>query len=272
MSTPSTPGFDQALDRHFPGAVLEEDFITGTSLRLDAEGFSANNTIACVALCRDEVTRPLFSDVERVWGPAFSLAGLAGMVTAGRTGLAAAIHHAPIEDDRRRFIIYAMAHIAIDADGMIGLVERPGLAEQSSACGALVAFRNELQTGTLQVEFDRYETEQSLLKHRLLPLIGYGEVPDLVDLTRLTVTAIEEDLSEILRSLADGWKATNQPMPADAAIFSGIQIHGPGGANLIWPVSSCVELGGDLRDYAFNLSSPAEYNQSFAPSKTVRTT
>ncbi|MFV9672492.1 MAG: hypothetical protein ACNYZH_04640 [Acidimicrobiia bacterium] len=256
MNTADYPGFVEALDRHFPGAMPEGEYIDETAARLSGEGFTNANTIACVALCRDEVTRPIFSDVERVWGPAFSFAGLAGMVTAGRTGLSATIHHAPIENGRRRFVIYAMAHIAIDAGGTIGRLERPGIPEPSSACGALVAFSEELRKGTLVVEFDRYDTEQSLLKHRLLPLIEYGNVPDLVDLTKLTVTAIEEDLREILRSLEDEWKESGQAIPADEAIFSGIQIHGPDGANFVWPVTSHVEVGGDSSDYGFSTEAP----------------
>ncbi len=249
MNISDYPGFVEALDRHFPGATPESEYIDETASRLRGRGFTHANTIACVALCRDEVTRPIVSDVERVWGAAFNLAGLAGMVTAGRTGLSAAIHHAPIMDGRRRFVIYAMAHIAIDADGTIGRLERLGVPEPSSACGALVTFRSELEAGTLVVDFDRYDTDQSLLKHRLLPLIEYGSVPDLVDLTKLTVIAIEEDLREILLSLQDEWRESGQAMPADEAIFSGIQIHGPDGANFVWPVTSHIKVGGDLSDY-----------------------
>jgi len=256
MNMAEYPDFLEALDRHFPGSSLEGDYIAETASLLSGKGFSKDNTIACVALCRDEVTRPLFSDVEQVWGPAFSLAGLAGMVTAGRTGLAAAIHHAPIDNGRRRFVIYAMAHIGIDAAGAIGWVDRSGIAEPSSTCGALVAFRNELQGGELVVEFDRYETEQALLKHRLLPLITYGTVPDLVALTKLTVTAIEDDLQEIILSLAEEWRRTDQAMPADAAMFSGIQIHGPDGVNFVWPLGSHIEAGGDLSDYKFTAAEP----------------
>lgn len=252
MKMADRPGFSQALQRHFPGAVLEGEFIAETALRLTGEGFSNANTLACVALCRDEITSPLFSDVERVWGPAFSFASLAGMMTAGRTGFAAAIQHAPTENGRWHFVVYAMAHIAIDADGTVGRVERPGVQEPSSACGALVAFRDELQEGTLNVEFDRYDAEQSLLKHRLLPMIGYGSVPDLVDLTKLAAAAVEEDFGEILRSLAAEWSETDRLMPTDAAMFSGIQIHGPNGVNFVWPRSAHIKVGGDLRDYEFS--------------------
>jgi hypothetical protein len=252
MNMADHPGFTETLDRHFPGAVLEGEFVAETAALLTAEGFSNTNTLAGVALCRDEITSPLFSDVERVWGPAFSFASLAGMVTAGRTGLTAAIHHAPIVDGRRRLVVYAMAHIAIDPAGMIGRVDRPGISEPSSACGALVAFRDELQEGTLKVEFDRYDAEQSLLKHRLLPMIGYGNVPDLVDLTKLAAAAIEDDFREILHSLAAEWSETDRLMPTDAAMFSGIQIHGPNGVNFVWPRSAHIKVGGDLRDYEFS--------------------
>lgn len=252
MKMADRPGFSQALQRHFPGAVLEGAFVAETALRLTGEGFSNANTLACVALCRDEITSPLFSDVERVWGPAFSFASLAGMMTAGRTGFAAAIQHAPTENGRWHFVVYAMAHIAIDADGTVGRVDRPGVQEPSSACGALVALRDELQDGTLQVEFDSYDAEQSLLKHRLLPMIGDGSVPDLVDLTKLAAAAVEEDLGEILRSLAAEWSETDRLMPTDAAMFSGIQIHGPNGVNFVWPRTAHIKVGGDLRDYEFS--------------------
>jgi hypothetical protein len=252
MNMADHPGFTKTLERNFPGAVLEGEFVAETAVRLIGEGFSNTNTLACVALCRDEVTSPLFSDVERVWGPAFSLASLAGMMTAGRTGFAAAIQHAPTENGRRHFVVYAMAHIAIDADGTVGRVERPGVQEPSSACGALVALRDELQGGTLNVEFDRFDAEQSLLKHRLLPMIGYDSVPDLVDLTKLAAAAIEDDFKEILRSLADEWSETDRLMPADAVMFGGIQIHGPNGVNFVWPRSAHIKVGGDLRDYEFS--------------------
>lgn len=252
MSVADYPEFSQTIDRHFPGAISEPDFVSETATLLQARNFSQDNTIACVALCRDEIASPLFTEVERMWGSAFSLAGLAGMVTAGRTGLSAAIHHAPIEDGRRRFVIYAMAHIAIDTDGTIGRLTRSGISEQSSACGALVAFRGELEAGTLVVEFDRYDTEQSLLKHRLLPLVGYGNVPDLVDLTKLTAVTIKDDLRKILLTLASEWSDAESDMPADVAIFSGVQIHGPDATNFLWSLSNSIERDGNLSDYSFS--------------------
>jgi len=54
-----------------------------------------------------------------MWGEAFNLSSLAGMFFAGKTGLAAAMHHAPIVDGKERYVFYALPHIAVDADGKV---------------------------------------------------------------------------------------------------------------------------------------------------------
>jgi len=189
-------------------------------------------------------------DAEAFWGPVFSLASLAGLLTAGRTGMSAAAAHIPVEEDHRHFVLYAMAHIAIGSDGSIGVVMRPGLPEASKACGALTAFQGELVAGNLNISIDRLDLEQSFLKLRLLPLIRYGSVPSLVELTKLTADAIEADLSAIVRSLLDGGEAR----VTDGAFFTGIQIHGPGGVTYIWPRSGQLETNGERTE--LDLTAP----------------
>ena len=54
-----------------------------------------------------------------------------------------------------------MPHIAISVDGVIGELHRPGLLVPSKACGALVAFRDELVGGTLEVSLDRFDIERA---------------------------------------------------------------------------------------------------------------
>ncbi|MGI9599433.1 MAG: hypothetical protein ACR2QK_24935 [Acidimicrobiales bacterium] len=127
--------FVKALDKHFPEAMPEADYLAGTADVLARHGFTADNTLACVAACRDEIAAPLLHDVEASWGQPFSLVSLAGMLTAGRTGLSAAVHHAPIEAGKRRMVFYAMPHIAISKAGTIGEVLRPGVTSPSRACG-----------------------------------------------------------------------------------------------------------------------------------------
>ena len=241
MSTADNPAFSRVLAEHFPGAIPEREFLGGTVSLLADEGFTTNNTLAGVAICRDEIAHPMLIDAERFWGPVFSLASLAGLVTAGRTGLAAAAGHIPVDDGRRHFVMYAMAHIAVGADGTVGVVERAGLSGPSKACGALVGFRNELLDGALNISVDPLDLEQSFLKLRLLPLIPYGSVPGLVELTKLVADAIEADLWAIFRSLRDA----GEGLVTDGAFFTGIQIHGPGGANFVWPRTGHLEVDGD---------------------------
>lgn len=241
MITADESGFYRALAEYFPGAVREQEFLESSARVLADEGFTKSNTLAGVAICRDEIAHPMLIDTEALWGPVFSLASLAGLLTAGRTGMTAAAAHIPIEDGRRHFVLYAMPHVAIGADGTVGEVRRPGLPKPSRACGALVAFRGELLAGSLDVSIDKLDIEQTFLKLRMLPLVGFGSVPGLVELTKLTADAIEEDLWAISRSLMDGEEGS----VSDGAFFTGIQVHGPGGVNFVWPRTGHLEVDGE---------------------------
>ena len=251
MDTVDYPAFSRALAEFFPGALPQREFLDASVKLLAARGFTTSNTLAGVAVCRDEIAHPLLVDVETSWGPVFSLASLAGLLTAGRTGMAAAATHIPVESGRRHVVLYAMPHIALGADGTVGAVKRPGLPQPSTACGALVAFRSELLAGSLDVSIDKLDIEQSFLKLRLLPLIGFGSVPSLVELTKLTADAIEEDLWAIIESLMDGDEAS----VSDGAFFTGIQVHGPDGINFVWPRTGHLEVDGERTE--LDLSAPS---------------
>ena len=227
--------FRRALDRHFAGAVLESDYVTQTARHLHRSGFTADNTLAWVGVCRDEIAGTLLAEVQAVWGSSFSFASLAGLPTAGRTGFSAAAHHGPIVDAAQHFVAFAMPHIAISADGVMGEIHRPGLMVPSKACGALVAFRDELLGGRLKVSLDRFDIEQSYLKQRLLPMIEYGRVPDLAELTRLTADAIEQDTMMIFEHLLEERTSEGEDSMIDIAFVTGIQIHGPDGVNYVSP-------------------------------------
>jgi hypothetical protein len=240
--------FAATLDRHFPDSIPEADFVSRTAQLLEGEGFTRENTLATVAVCRDEITRPIFADVESRWGHAFNLASLAGMMTAGTTGINAALSHTPTEDGLKRLVVYAMPHIAIDDDGTIGRVHRPGLPEPSNACGALVALRDGLAAGYVQIGVDRFDAEQSLLNHRLQPMIENDHIPDLVDLTKLAATAIEDDLSSIIDAVLTQSVAHGEP-PPNGATFTGVQIHGPDGGNHVWQRTAHMVIDGAQQQF-----------------------
>jgi len=57
-------------------------------------GFTDENAIASVCICRDEISQTIRSHVKRMWGEAFNFSSLAGLFTAGKTGMKAFISHA----------------------------------------------------------------------------------------------------------------------------------------------------------------------------------
>lgn len=220
--------FQKILDKYFPNAKTTSEFIADSYKKLGQSGFNARNTIACAGGCRDELTRAFRIDIQEKWGEAFDFSGLGGMIFLGKTGFIAAHQHSPIVDGKERYVYFVMPHIGIGEDGEIGQCKRPGRPGTSGACGALMAFRQELTEGKLDLQLRADDLEQSLLKQRLIQKIPYGNVPDLIELTKLAHDAIREDLEAMIAKTVDQEKV-------DYAIFSGIHIHSPFTEDYIWP-------------------------------------
>lgn len=220
--------FRKAMMTYFPGTILEREFVKQTYRILANYGFTGETTIASLGVCRDELTRSLLDEVQALWGKAFSFSALGGMMLLGKTGFLAAAAHSPNIDGKERYLYMAMPHIGIGQDGTPGLCYRPGREKPSSACGALVAFQKELLSGQVNLQTDPLDLEQSLLKQRLISKFNYGNVPNLVTLTKLAHDAIVEDLTRMIASHAD-------PAVCDIAVLTGVQIHGADGQNYVWP-------------------------------------
>jgi hypothetical protein len=221
------------MTREFPGAIPQDRFVARSYEALGQHGFRAENTIAFASVCRDEITLSLVEDIEKTWGEVFVFSSLGGMLTLGKTGFLAAQQHAPIEDGRERYAYYALPHIAINAQGEFGIYYRPGRQEASHACGALVAFQHELANGSLQLALDPDDLEQSVLKQHLLRKIRYGDVPNLLALTRIAYAAILEELERMIQLTVDSTRS-------DYGVITGIQIHDPEGRHFVWPGASYV--------------------------------
>ncbi len=69
------------------------------------------------------------------------------MLFLGKTGFYVAQHHATVDVGRERYVYFAMAHIAIDGNGDVGVCYRAGRSGSSGVCGALIAFRQEMLDG-----------------------------------------------------------------------------------------------------------------------------
>jgi hypothetical protein len=214
------PDYQSVLQQTFPGAIPRTDFVRGTFEALAGHGFTADNTIACLAVCRDEVCHPTVAQVSEVWGEAFNFSSLAGMLFLGRAGFRAAHAHGPEFGGRQRFAYVVLAHIGLGETGTIGECTRPGLPQISHACGALYALQSELAGGHLDFGFDRDDAEFSMLRRRMARALGWGRVPDLLQLTEAAERVIVEDLERMIGFTLDQERA-------DYAILSGLLIHGP---------------------------------------------
>lgn len=98
-----------------------------------------------------------------------------------------------------------------------GTHHRPGRQHASHACGALVAFQEELAGKSLQSALDPDDLEQSVLKQQLSRKLRYGDLPDLLALTRIAYAVILEELDRMIRLTVD-------PMRRDYDLFTGIQL------------------------------------------------
>jgi len=226
--------------KYFETLYPEAEFINMTHEALNELGFSTDNTIACVGVCRDEISQPLIEMVQRNWGHIFNLSSLAGMFFAGKTGLSAAMHHAPNLDGKERYAFYSFPHIAIDGEGRVGVCEREGRHGESGACGALGIFQKELAQGNASAEIEIDDIELSLIRARLSQELPEGEIPDLLELTKVAQRAIQADLEALLAVLIDTRKS-------DYAVITGIQVHRPDG-NFIAPISSYAYVDGTKRE------------------------
>jgi len=222
------PKFFKTLYENFPGALELKDFVKKTAKAMkERYGFNTDNTMGMVSICRDEITDPLHEEVIKHWGKTFNCSGLAGFVFMGKTGLAASTGHTPMVYDFRRFIFYAMPHIAIGENGNVGSVHRKGMRTESHACGALGLIVKELECGHINLITDMQDVEQSFIRQKILSNLHYGTQVNLVDITKLACKIINDDVEHLLGRL-------------DINVFrysivSGVQIHGPKDSTYIWP-------------------------------------
>lgn len=172
---------------YFPGAFLQVEFLAHSSKVLAANGFTRENTIVGVCVCREEPACFLVQEIRKLWGTVYDFSSLAGMPFAGKTGFMKMQKYAPYEQHDIRFLYMAFPHIGWTSGGEIGLCAPPGNGKPYPACGGLVAFQQELASGSAPWEPDPDDLEQGLLNQRLFRNMKYRGGSDLVALTNLCI-------------------------------------------------------------------------------------
>jgi len=238
--------FASTLARDFPAAIPANQFVNSTQDRLREQEVHRGSALPLIATCRDELAFALTAELQRAWGPAFNMAGLAGLLTLGRTGVAAARGHAPLVNGRRTFVLFGLTHVGVDEAGIIGNVERPGVPGPSSTCGALMALHDELRGGDVHTSdypyLDKADPEQSRLRERIAPLVDDPQQVDLLSIIRIARDLIGLDSDEAIKVLRD------DAVPADVAVFTGIHIHGPRGAEFVDVGRSFLDRDGQITE------------------------
>jgi hypothetical protein len=244
MDHTTTPGkaASLVLRTTFPSAIPASGFVRATRELLAPYGFHSANSLLLIATCRDELAANLAARLQDTWGAGFNMAGLAGMIVLGRTGILAAASHAPLEDGVRRFVLVALPHIGLDVFGVIGNVDRPGVPGVSHTCGALMALHDELRgddapTGDYPF-LDLLDPEQGMLRDRIPPWLPEGPLPDLAGLTRIARDVITADTHSVVKVLRE-----RQTVPVEVAVFTGIHINGPGGTEYVEPGHCYLDRG-----------------------------
>jgi hypothetical protein len=136
------PKFDAMLKKSFPFALSNQELESSVVELLGKKGFTGENTLLATSLCADELARRLEDDFVKVYGNNFNLGGLSGFPFAGNTGFGAMAAHIP--DDGFCLIVYG-PHVGITKTGVIGKVEREGIALVDNCCGSAIAASGYLQ-------------------------------------------------------------------------------------------------------------------------------
>lgn len=202
------------LDKIFNKYLREDDFIRLSSEKLKKYGFNHENTIAGVCLCRDELCQSVLCKIEEHWGKIFNFSSFAGVYTSGEIGIEVFISHAPDTGKDRRCIFFVFSHIGVDEKGNLGFCQRKGM-ENSSACGALILFHNELLNSNKKIQAEN--PEFTLLKQKLSKKIS-GKTPDILELTQLALSVTCEDIENTMEEFVQSERIIY-------AIISGIQVH-----------------------------------------------
>jgi hypothetical protein len=236
--------FADTLRREFPAALPANQFVYSTQNALKEHGVLRGSALPLIATCRDELAFALTAELQRAWGPAFNMAGLAGLLTLGRTGIAAARVHAPIVGGRRTFVLFGLTHVGVDDEGTIGNCERPGVPGRSKTCGALLALKDLLCGGDVHTSdypyLDPYDPEQSRLQDLIAPRVKDPQTVDLLTITRIARDLIDLDTDVVIKVLRE------DDVPADVAVFTGIQINGPRGAEYVELGRCFFDQGGEV--------------------------
>ncbi len=233
--TGSTSDFDRLVKKTFPGAMSNTRLTKKVVAALEKKGFTPENTLVATSLCADELARVLEDDFVKIYGQNFNLGGLSGFPFAGNTGFGAMSAHVP--DDGFCLVVHG-PHVGITQDGLVGKVERSGIALVDSCCGSAIAASNYLAGITagganINPQIQQFtDFQQGAVQELILP---HGKrLDDATDRMKELPYALYDSQDILVRDIIDSGKGG---IKQGLALLSGIQINtGPDTGDYFHPL------------------------------------
>jgi hypothetical protein len=217
------PTFDKLVKSNFPGAITNRELVTRVTGLLEEKGFTPENTLVATSLCADELARVLEDDFVKIYGQNFNLGGLSGFPFAGNTGFGAMSAHVP--DDGFCLLIHG-PHVGITQDGVVGKVERSGIALVDNCCGSAIAASNYLKGITdggakITTKLQQFsDFQQGAVQELILP---FGKrLNDADNRMKELPYALYDSQDILVRDIINGGKGG---IKQGLALLSGIQIN-----------------------------------------------
>jgi hypothetical protein len=215
--------FDKLVKSSFPGAISNKELASRVREVLDGKGFTPKNTLLATSVCADELARELEDEFVAIYGTNFNLGGLAGFPFAGNTGWGAMSAHVP--DDGYCLTIHG-PHVGITKDGLIGKVERSGIALVDSCCGSAIAASNYLKgitegTATINPRIQSFsDFQQGAVQELILP---FGKrLAKAEDRMKELPYALYDSQEVLVNDIVNTGKAS---IKKGLAVLGGIQIN-----------------------------------------------
>ncbi|KAL7443137.1 hypothetical protein ACHAXH_007434 [Discostella pseudostelligera] len=215
--------FDKLVKSSFPGAISNKDLAIRVRDVLDGKGFTSKNTLLATSVCADELARELEDEFVAIYGTNFNLGGLAGFPFAGNTGWGAMSAHVP---DNGYCLTIHGPHVGITKDGLIGKVERSGIALVDSCCGSAIAASNYLKgitegTATINPRIQSFsDFQQGAVQELILP---FGKrLAKAEDRMKELPYALYDSQEVLVNDIVNTGKAS---IKKGLAVLGGIQIN-----------------------------------------------
>lgn len=249
MNFYSTKKAEAKVTTAFPGAIKSGDLADKIQAALNGAGYADETTIVATSLCCDEVNRELEHKLTSKYTDNFSMGGLAGFPFCGVTSFGAMAHHIP--DGGNCLIVYG-PHVGVDADGVVGKVNRRGRATSGACCGSATAAAGYVKS-VMSGEVSKAGTPGDFLDAQQTwvgtELLKHGERLEAADDLAVEVPlALFDCQNEVMHKIVAA--ASKETHGGKIALVGGIQINTPAGTSdyFLPKVFEIIDTDGKLVD------------------------